>query len=147
MCHPVQICYLITAFHITGASRRPGHRQVLHELHRLPGKNSGRPLCGNLPELVSPEARLPLMQSARDRGTHHDGPDYTRHFAFRICHTLNSNYSVCLHCWLRQRGRPPPGLPPTVQGCNSIDIFLVPESAPKPVPTHIWSFVPCLNLK
>ena len=26
------------------------------------------------------------------------------------------------------------------QGCNSIDIFLSPESVPEPVPSRVWSF-------
>ena len=33
-----------------------------------------------------------------------------------------------------------------VQGRNSIDIFLGPESGPEPGPSHVWSFEICLNL-
>ena len=33
-----------------------------------------------------------------------------------------------------------------LQGCNSIDIFVGPESGPKPGPSHVWSFETCLNL-
>ena len=33
------------------------------------------------------------------------------------------------------------------QGCNSIDIFLGPESGPEPGTSHVWSFQTCLNLK
>ena len=32
------------------------------------------------------------------------------------------------------------------QGCNSIDIFVCPESGPEPVRSHVWSFETCLNL-
>ena len=31
------------------------------------------------------------------------------------------------------------------QGCNSIDIFLNPESGPEPGPSHVWCFETCLN--
>ena len=29
------------------------------------------------------------------------------------------------------------------QGCNSIDVFLGPESGPEPLPSHFWSFETC----
>ena len=32
-----------------------------------------------------------------------------------------------------------------VLGCNSIDIFVGPESGPLPGPSHVWSFETCLK--
>ena len=31
------------------------------------------------------------------------------------------------------------------KGCNSIDIFVGPESGPEPGPSHVWSFETCLQ--
>ena len=31
-------------------------------------------------------------------------------------------------------------------GCNSMDIYVGPESGPKPGPSHVWSFIAYLNL-
>ena len=33
-----------------------------------------------------------------------------------------------------------------LQGCNSIDIFVSPESGLKPGPSHVWSVDTCLSL-
>ena len=49
-------------------------------------------------------------------------------------------------------GSGPGFLPSTIatpgmyQGCNSIDIFVSPESGPEPGPSHVWRFEICLNL-
>ena len=32
-------------------------------------------------------------------------------------------------------------------GCDSIDIFVGPESGQEPGPSHVWSFETCLNLE
>ena len=32
-----------------------------------------------------------------------------------------------------------------MQGCNSIEISVDPESGPEPDPRHVWSFYKCLN--